>query len=241
MSVYALGDLHGHYEIYEKVKDMLKPEDRVYFIGDAGDRGPDSWKCIKAIYNDPQFIYIKGNHEDMLVKACEDYLEDDYAWDYKSYMLCYHNGGKETMESWEADPDRVAWVKRLRDLPTWDSYDLEDKTYILCHAGMTPWLKGEGEDRGTWIPSDRMLIWDRDHYLEDWESGEMNEDIIVVHGHTPIHYLSKDLWTDWKSGAFWYCNNHKVCIDSGGFFSNEFILLNLDTGKDIVLTLDKKS
>ena len=74
MSVYALGDLHGHYEIYEKVKAMLKPEDTVYFLGDAGDRGPDSWKCIKAIYDDPQFIYIKGNHEDMLVKAFVDVL-----------------------------------------------------------------------------------------------------------------------------------------------------------------------
>ena len=120
MSVYALGDLHGHYEIYEKVKAMLKPEDTVYFLGDAGDRGPESWKCIKAIYDDPQFIYIKGNHEDMLVKACEEYLADGQ-WEYHSWALCAHNGGRDTMDSWERDPDREAWVKRLRDLPTWDS------------------------------------------------------------------------------------------------------------------------
>ena len=104
--VYVMSDLHGHYKIYEKVKAMLKPEDKVYFLGDAGDRGPDSWKCIKAIYEDPQFIYIKGNHEDMLVKACEDYLADDYMWDYHSYSLCRMNGGEDTMMSWEMDPDR---------------------------------------------------------------------------------------------------------------------------------------
>ena len=228
MAVWATADLHGHLEIWEKIKKIIG-DDEIYVLGDCVDRGPQSWETLKAVYNDSHAHLIKGNHEDMLVKACEDYLEDDYTWDYKSYMLCYHNGGKETMESWEADSDRVAWVKRLRDLPTWDSYDLEDKTYILCHAGMTPWLKGEGEDRGTWIPSDRMLIWDRDHYLEDWESGEMNEDIIVVHGHTPIHYLSKDLWTDWKSGAFWYCNNHKVNIDNGSTWTGFACLLNLDT------------
>ena len=45
MATFALSDIHGHYEIYEKVKAMLKPEDIVYFLGDAGDRGPDSWKC----------------------------------------------------------------------------------------------------------------------------------------------------------------------------------------------------
>ena len=239
MAVWATADLHGHLEIWEKIKKIIG-DDEIYVLGDCVDRGPQSWETLKAVYNDPHAHLIKGNHEDMLVKACEEYLADDCQWEYHSWALCAHNGGKETMDSWERDPDREAWVKRLRDLPTWDSYDLEDKTYI-CHAGMTPWLKGEGEDRGTWIPPDRMLIWDRDHYLEDWEFGEMDEDIIVVHGHTPIHYLSEDLWIDWESGAFWYCQDHKVCIDSGGFFSDEFILLDLDTGKDIVLTLDKKS
>ena len=34
--VYVMSDLHGHYKIYEKVKAMLKPEDKVYFLGDAG-------------------------------------------------------------------------------------------------------------------------------------------------------------------------------------------------------------
>ena len=237
MAIYALGDLHGHYEIYEKVKAMLKPEDTVYFLGDAGDRGPESWKCIKAIYNDPQFIYIKGNHEDMLVKACEDYLEDGGMWDYYSYSLCRMNGGEETMMAWERDPDRELWLKRLKELPTWDSKEIHGKYYTFCHAGFTPWFQ-EGTME-CFVPTDRMLIWDREHYFDEWVDGEMDDDIVVVHGHTPIHYLSEDLRVDWESGAFWYCDGHKVCIDSGGFFSDEFILLNLDTLEDTVITLDK--
>lgn len=237
MAIYALGDLHGHYEIYEKVKAMLKPEDTVYFLGDAGDRGPESWKCIKAIYNDPQFIYIKGNHEDMLVKACEDYLEDGGMWDYHSYSLCRMNGGEETMMAWERDPDRELWLKRLKELPTWDSKEIHGKYYTFCHAGFTPWFREETME--CFVPTDRMLIWDREHYFDEWVDGEMDDDIVVVHGHTPIHYLSEDLRVDWESGAFWYCDGHKVCIDSGGFFSDEFILLNLDTLEDTVITLDK--
>ena len=234
--VYVMSDLHGHYKIYEKVKAMLKPEDKVYFLGDAGDRGPDSWKCIKAIYEDPQFIYIKGNHEDMLVKACEDYLADDYMWDYSSYTLCYRNGGQQTMQDWELDPDRVAWVKRLRDLPTWDYYAAENKDYVLCHAGFTPWFHdGTTECE---IPCDHDLIWDREHYYSRTYLPQHMDDVIVVHGHTPLHHLTADLDEPWESGAFWYCDNHKVCIDSGGFFSGEFILLNLDTGEDIVLVDD---
>lgn len=65
------------------------------------------------------------------------------------------------------------------------------------------------------------------------------EDVVIVHGHTPIHYLADDIGETWLAGAFWYCGNHKVCIDSGGFFSDEFVLLNLDTLEDTVLTADE--
>lgn len=237
MAVYALGDLHGHYEIYEKVKAILKPEDKVYFVGDAGDRGPDSWKCIKAIYNDPQFIYIKGNHEDMLVKACEDYLEDGYMWHYKSYTLCYRNGGKETMESWEVDSKRAEWVKKLRGLSLWEEYtNPSGMNFILCHAGFTPWIE-EG-DTETIIPDNETLLWDREHYYSNTYLPQHMEDVIIIHGHTPIHHLSADIDMPWESGAFWYMNNHKCCIDSGGFFSGEWVLLNLDTLEDTVITLD---
>lgn len=236
MAVYACGDLHGHLEIYQKIKAMLKPDDSVYCIGDCGDRGPQSWETIKAVYNDPQFVYLKGNHEDMLVKACEDYLENGNMWGYYSYNLSYRNGGGDTMDAWERDPDREAWLARLKNLPTWDWYDANDRKIILCHAGFTPWLGPD--NKSTELPFDRTLLWDREHFYDDWEADEM-EDVIIIHGHTPIHHLSADLDEEWESGAFWYCENHKCCIDSGGFFSGEFVLLNLDTLEDVVLTLDK--
>ena len=237
MATYALGDLHGHLDIYQKVKAMLKPEDKVYFVGDAGDRGPLPWSTIKAVYEDPQFIYIKGNHEDMLVQACEDYLEYG-TWNYDTYRLCRMNGGQDTMEAWELDPQRELWVKRLRDLPTWDVYEApNDKVYVMSHAGFTPWYK-EGTTE-CMVPCDQDLLWDREHYYSNTFLPLHMDDIIIVHGHTPIHHLSEDLWVEWESGAFWYCDGHKVCIDSGGFFSGEFILLNLDTGEDIVLTSDE--
>lgn len=236
MTTWVIADLHGHLEIWEKVKKIIGPNDIVYVLGDCVDRGPQSWETLKTVYNDPQAYLLKGNHEDMLVKACEDYLEDDYMWDYKSYMLCYRNGGKETMESWEADPDRVAWVKRLRDLPTWESYDANGRSIILCHAGFTPWM--EPGETSCSIPEDHDLIWDREHYYSNTYLPQHMDDVLIIHGHTPIHHLSADINMPWESGAFWYMNGHKCCIDSGGFFSGEWVLLNLDTLEDTVLTLE---
>ena len=40
MSVYATTDLHGRLDLYNKMKAILKPKDRVYFLGDAGDELP---------------------------------------------------------------------------------------------------------------------------------------------------------------------------------------------------------
>lgn len=239
MATWCIADLHGHLEIWKKVKEIISPNDTIYVLGDCIDRGPQSWETLKAVYNDPQAYLLKGNHEDMLVKACEDYLEDGGMWDYHSYSLCRMNGGEETMMAWERDPDRELWLKRLKELPTWDSKEIHGKYYTFCHAGFTPWFR-EGTME-CFVPTDRMLIWDREHYFDEWVDGEMDDDIIVVHGHTPIHHLSEDLWVDWESGAFWYCDGHKVCIDSGGFFSDEFILLNLDTLEDTVITLDKST
>ena len=62
---FACSDLHGQLDLWKQIKSFLNPEDTVYFLGDAGDRGPDGWELIKAIANDSQVVYLKGNHEDM--------------------------------------------------------------------------------------------------------------------------------------------------------------------------------
>ena len=52
MSVWAFSDLHGHLDLYKQIKEYVKPEDKLYYLGDAGDRGPQSWETVKAILKD---------------------------------------------------------------------------------------------------------------------------------------------------------------------------------------------
>lgn len=37
---FACADLHGQYNLYKQIKNFLKEDDKVYFLGDATDRGP---------------------------------------------------------------------------------------------------------------------------------------------------------------------------------------------------------
>lgn len=236
---YVIADLHGHIEIYKKIKKIINPEDIVYFLGDAGDRGPEPWECIKTIMSDPQFIYLKGNHEDMLVEAATDYLEGDERWNHKSWSLCASNGGMRTLEEWEADPYRKQWLAKIKKLPIWDTYDTDERTYVLSHAGFTPW-KGDYADVIE-LPTDEDMMWNRDHWLDNPKETEIDTDVVIVHGHTPIPYVAMDLNMEWEGGALWYDNGRKVCIDSGGFFTHEWVLLNLDTMENHIIKLDKEN
>ena len=133
MSTYACSDLHGMLHFYKTIKEFLKPEDVVFFLGDAGDRGPHPWETIKAILTDPQFIYIKGNHEDMLENA----LGKGYG---RQFNLLRSNGGKDTYHQCLEEPDWADWRIKLQKLPTHVEYqNTQGETIYLSHAGYTPW------------------------------------------------------------------------------------------------------
>lgn len=232
MSVYCCSDLHGCYDLYEQINKFLKPEDIVYFLGDATDRGSEGWRLLKAIAANPQWKYIKGNHEDMLVDAMRDFIKYD-SYD-TAYQLLVYNGGYATFSGWLAEDEKFyeSWMNHINKFPTYDIYTNKDNIHIiLSHAGFTPTINHQTGHIE--IPEDRDLIWNREHFNEKWNNALTN--FIVVHGHTPteslVDYLHEDEFRDIivEPGALWYCENHKVCIDCGSVWSGYTVLLDLDT------------
>lgn len=236
MSVYACSDLHGRMDLYKQIKAFLKPEDKVYFLGDAGDRGPDSWALIKEIYKDDQFIYMKGNHEDMLCNAIKEYSIHGYPGG--DYHLLVSNGGGDTFDGWLAENESVrnSWYQALKKLPTYLTYtNAKGMKIYLSHAGFTPYFYPDGVMAP---PEEDDLIWSRDHFVDRWY---LEDNAIMVHGHTPVPYLMDRIcWSDEKvePGAYWYSNNHKIDIDCGAVFTGHTVLLNLDTLDEEVFIAD---
>ena len=234
MAVYACSDLHGYYNIYEKIQAMLKPKDKVYFLGDAGDRGPESLRTIKAILTNPQWIYLKGNHEDMLVNAMRKHANSDALW------LAIYNGGKQTLADLKEDPDKTIIINQLADLPCYAFYhsDALDIDYHMCHAGFTP----KNNSLNVYEFLDKHdLIWDRRHIELDEDPGyiyyvpENYFNAIILHGHTPIdcmtdYYAVEGKWLgEPMHSPYQYSQKKKVNIDAGTYRSNEAFLFNLDT------------
>ena len=118
---FACSDLHGMYSLYIQINDFLKSDDIVYFLGDAVDRGPKPWQLFKAIMNNSQWIYLKGNHEDMLAEAIIEYFETDGRPDYYCQNLM-SNGGAQTLSNWIMDGEYYQWAKVINKLQHQEKY-----------------------------------------------------------------------------------------------------------------------
>ena len=264
MSVYAWADLHGRFDILMEGLQYINPEDKVYFLGDAADRGPDGWECIKYILNDERFTYIKGNHEDLMIKAIGNWKPyfgdpDDrpFYWN-RNIELWYWNGGEVTHDAFEDDEsitpeEKIEILHTLTALPFCAVYhNAKGQDVLLSHAGCDSFEAAETCD-------EEKFIWDRNHlmFYDSWY-GKDNE--VIVHGHTPIELMIKDQQRNaewlvekhkregvlgdhlvepqpWKGkGVYWYAKNHKVNIDTGAVWNDHSVLLNLDTWEEIILT-----
>lgn len=228
--VFACSDLHGRLDLFNEICKNLQPDDTVYFLGDAADRGPDGWEVIKAIFQDKRWIYMKGNHEDLLVNAAKEYFKYNF-YGYNFSLLCC-NGGEQTFYGLSHEEDKIKWVKMIENLPTSKFFVNEKGQYIfLSHAGYTP-------NMGT-LDSE-LLIWDREHIKDKWQHDNIKDDFYIIHGHTPIQYMTEDydLINEKNTTAFWYFNGHKVNIDNGACWTNKVILLDLNTLEETIISCD---
>lgn len=190
LRIYAVGDVHGRSdclgELLEMIvadrRDMPDGKSRIIMLGDYGDRGPDSrgvLEILTARADEPDFICLKGNHEQWL----ETFLDDGEAVG-DSFLYW---GGLETLASYgipiELTGQSHAELSRMlaRAMPSEHRKFLtrlgtshSEGDYFFCHAGVRPGVPLEEQD-----PHD--LMWIRNDFL--LHTGSHGK--VIIHGHTP--------------------------------------------------------
>lgn len=213
MATYAISDLHGMLELWELIQDNIKPEDTLIFLGDAADRGSDGIQIMKELLERPNTIYLMGNHEDMMLSSLQNSRE-------RCNPLWIMNGGISTFNDFMKlnEHEQNDLMNKLNACKMYYKYENPNGKIFLCsHSGSL------------------IDFWDRTHYLHH---EEIEDDVIVLHGHTPISYLRQYVIPSTDSDfPFLYDQGHKCCIDCGSYQSGQAILLNLDTLEATLATM----
>lgn len=220
---FCVSDLHGMYNLWRQIIDSLDETDTLCMLGDAADRGPNGWKIIKEALRDPRVIYIRGNHDQMLLDSWFSEWTDNSLW--------FWNGGYTTFDEIISDNAPDLYLHELAKTKLYGCYENEQGQKIhLSHAGFTPVIHQEK------FPSNQMLLWDRKHFRDKWPKGRENE--FVVHGHSYCNSKSAFglilVERNSTNTVGRYCGGHKICIDGRSFLYNQIALLDLDTLKETV-------
>lgn len=227
MATYAATDFHGMYGIWKKIKEYMKPDDTLYYLGDAIDRGPRGWDIFTELLDDPRVIYIKGNHEDILYNTytCPYAIAEQWIkhWD--------KNGGKATRKNMQgvSYETKMHYINKIPELSTFRVFQNEQhEVFLLTHAGCTPTKEYWDMNDNDWQYSN---LWNRKHITDSWPQDKNNEHKFVIHGHTPVqlmYQLGVVFERNDNGMPTTYCNKHKVNLDCGTYATNIATLYNLD-------------
>ena len=216
--VFYFTDIHGDYDLYDSIIQWCidtDPECSIIFGGDACDRGDYGYRIMQELLDICQVVYLKGNHEDMFVKAAREIIgfcaaDDDIYNRFKSKdkefarQLCLtcdrrvlpnlylhlRNGGARTIQDWIVDGADEDFIEKIENLPLTFTYGNLD----FCHSGYIYRVFKEvadAEHEGNFVWGDRAkkLLWDREAIPLGWETGR-----IAVFGHTPTPLLPRGIY-----------------------------------------------
>lgn len=206
MRVLAIGDIHGCHIALSTLLQQVQPgpDDQIIFLGDYIDRGPASREVIDSLLRLKRTcttIFLRGNHEDMILEAREDSLKSNNS---QSYVWL------ETLESYEAD-DRQDWPAVIPDVH-WKFFEntarfFENETHIFVHACLDPELDLREQ-------TDSLLYWEHFDRLQPHKTGKR-----IICGHT---YQRSGQIKDLGFAA---------CIDTGAAYGGWLTCLDANSGE----------
>lgn len=227
--IFAIGDIHGRLDLVLAMEDSIKRDasnlniDRyaICYLGDYIDRGPESSSVLEHLSSfredGVQRIFLKGNHEDRLLRFMESPVDFGPSW------LKY--GGRETFASYgiaTAQAPRIEDWAYLRDaldreMPYAQKVFLQSlrlslvwRNYIFVHAGINP-----NRPLSNQVAEDLLSI--REPFLSSYNADQFT----VVHGHTIS--MSPSI------------SRYRIGIDTGAYESNILTCVRLSGGYERII------
>lgn len=168
---WVIGDVHGCVKSLKAlIEEKMQParQDKIIFVGDYVDRGPDSKGVIAYAMNmrlmGYNVIFLKGNHEDMMLRSrTEKAVKKDW----------FYNGGMTTLQSFGVrDVQEVPehFLEFLEEMKFY--HEMDD--FLIVHAGLN-------FDAPNIMADTQSMMWIRNTVVYPEKIGGRT----LVHGHTP--------------------------------------------------------
>ena len=221
--IYAIGDIHGELRKLHRILQLieaegLSPTDRLVFVGDYVDRGPDSPGVIELLIKlkeqRPNSIFLRGNHDQAMLYARDIYdPKRETKKTHEDVLWWFNYGGRETIKSYGHTPGHGPhWYETVPE-SHWEfleqtQMEFRESPYVFVHAGLVPPGK-------SWNDDEDPRLWIRDAFIDS----KANFGGTVVFGHTP-----QDLFLPVVMA-------NKVGIDTGAAYGGPLTALVLDPKK----------
>lgn len=206
MRTLAIGDIHGCHVALTHLLKMVEPcdDDRIVFLGDYIDRGPASREVVESMVNwtaKCPAIFLRGNHEVMILDARDDNLKANLWQSYGGYeaLISY---GAAYEPNWATKIPKSHWEFFTRT----ERY-LETERQIFVHACLDP--DSDMDDQPDWL-----LYWENVDRLKPHKSGKR-----IICGHSPQ-----------RSGQILDLG-FAVCIDTGAVNGGWLTCLDVFSGR----------
>ncbi len=229
MSIYVMSDIHGEYDKYIKMLELIgfSDEDELYVLGDVIDRGEEPVKVLSDMASRPNVYPIVGNHELMAMAVLDTILKEVTENSVREFdsnimlglMEWMENGGETTLKQLKklSNSKRLDLLDYLSEFSPCEVVDVGEKTFILVHSTL-----------GNFSPDKKL----RDYQLHELAEIRADydrrlfddESIFIVSGHTPTQFING------KAEIYHSCNN--IDIDCGATFGGKLACLRLDDMKE---------
>ncbi|CAM4326522.1 serine/threonine protein phosphatase [Bacillus manliponensis] len=222
--ILVISDIHGEIEKFEKLLIEVNynaKHDQLILLGDYIDRGPNARAVIEKVMQlkEEGAFVLKGNHEDMMIKALT--MNEENSWNH----WVKRNGGDKTLYSYGLSEKELAIESEGFEKPKLISRTLdkhlhfvkglehyiETDEYIFVHAGVEPTKQVSETDP-------YKLMWIRNEFHNEYQ-GEK----IVVFGHTETKYLHGNH----EIHDVYFGENRIIGIDGGAVYGGQLNCLEL--------------
>ena len=216
--LYAFGDIHGELEKLDELLESMPLEkgDRLVFLGDYIDRGPDSAGVIDRLIGlreQYECIFLLGNHESMFLNFLG--WTDDAYFGGDAFLL---NGGDRTLAGYgyfdreETNLESFRLPKAHENFLLGLTLSHVEGDYLFVHAGLSQDHLRTG-DLAYALRKSRPedMLWNR-------TTGDLRQDlgVTMVYGHTP----NEDF------GVRWNCP-FSIGVDTGAVYGGPLTAIRL--------------